>query len=198
MLCPQAQPAWSWIGQKFAAYVAAGNATEFNFTAAQEEVEVVLGAGPPEQDPATTEDCLFLDVVVPKSIYENACPEQGAPVVVWYLLRPLCLQQLTQRRIFGGGFTAGSKDRFDPSQLIKASQDEVIFVAMNHRIGALGFLSGSTMQESGGQPNAGLLDQRLAIDWVADNIHLFGGDPNQITLMGQSSGGKLIFSVASC
>jgi carboxylesterase type B len=98
--------------------------------------------------------------------------------------------QLTGCRIYGGGFTAGWKDRFDPTQLIKASGDEIVFVAMNYRVGAFGFLAGPAMQEAGGSPNAGLLDQRLAIDWVADNIQLFGGDPEQITVMGQSAGGE--------
>lgn len=84
----------------------------------------------------------------------------------------------------------------DPSGLIKASQAHesqgIIFVAMNYRLGALGWLSGPTMQGSGGTPNAALLDQRLAIDWVRTNVHLFGGDPNKITIMGNSAGGKCI------
>jgi len=63
-------------------------------------------------------------------------------------------------------------------------------VALNYRLGALGWLSGPTLQGSGGVSNAGFYDQRLAIDWVATYIHLFGGDPHQITIIGESAGGK--------
>lgn len=65
---------------------------------------------------------------------------------------------------------------------------------MNYRLGALGWLAGPTLQQSGGVSNAGLYDQRLAIEWVAKYIHLFGGDPNQITLLGESAGGKFDIS----
>ena len=61
---------------------------------------------------------------------------------------------------------------------------------MNYRLGALGWLSGPTLQAEGGVSNAALYDQMLAIEWVAKYIHLFGGDPNQITLIGESAGGK--------
>lgn len=98
-------------------------------------------------------------------------------------------------RIYGGGYTLGAKDQFgNANHLIQASQadgsDGIIFVAMNYRIGALGWLSGYSLQAAGGVSNAGLYDQRLAIEWVAKNIHLFGGDPNRITLIGESAGGK--------
>lgn len=66
---------------------------------------------------------------------------------------------------------------------------------MNYRLGAFGFLAGPTLQAEGGVSNAGLYDQRLALEWVQDNIHLFGGDPNQVTVMGESAGGKFKFSV---
>ena len=84
----------------------------------------------------------------------------------------------------------------NPSGLIKASQaddDEgFIFVAINYRLGAMGWSAGTLLQSEGGVPNAGLYDQRLAIEWVRDNIHLFGGDPDRITLIGESSGGGSI------
>ena len=99
-------------------------------------------------------------------------------------------------RIYGGGYTGGSKlTSGNPSGLIKASQKTggqgIIFVAMNYRLGALGFLAGPTLQGSGGVSNAAFYDQRLAIEWVKDKIHLFGGDPNRVTIMGESAGGKL-------
>lgn len=88
----------------------------------------------------------------------------------------------------------GNKNQYgSPNHLIQASQadgsDGIIFVAMNYRLGALGFLAGPSLQDAGGVSNAALYDQRLAIEWVAENIHLFGGDPNRITLIGESAGG---------
>lgn len=86
----------------------------------------------------------------------------------------------------------GEKTFYDPTGLIDASRgdgsDGIIFVAMNYRLGAFGWLSGPSLQ-SNGTANAGLYDQRLAIEWVRDNIQLFGGDPQRITLMGESAGG---------
>lgn len=63
---------------------------------------------------------------------------------------------------------------------------------MNYRLGALGWLAGPSFQQQGGTSNAALYDQRLAIEWVKQYIHLFGGDPEQITLLGQSAGGGSI------
>jgi carboxylesterase type B len=99
-------------------------------------------------------------------------------------------------RIYGGGYTGGNKQsQGNPSGLIKASQKAggqgIIFVAMNYRLGALGFMAGPSLQAAGGVSNAAFYDQRLAIEWVAKNIHLFGGDPKKITIMGESAGGKL-------
>lgn len=90
----------------------------------------------------------------------------------------------------------GQKQTGDPSGLIAASQaaggDGIIFVAPNYRLGAMGWLGGPTLVKEGGVPNAGLYDQRLAIEWVAKYIHLFGGNPNMITLIGESAGGGSI------
>lgn len=65
-------------------------------------------------------------------------------------------------------------------------------MAINYRLGAMGWLGGPTFQASGGVANAGLYDQRLAIEWVVKNVHLFGGDPKKITLLGESAGGGSI------
>ena len=62
---------------------------------------------------------------------------------------------------------------------------------MNYRLGAFGFLAGETIT-SDGVANAGLLDQRFALEWVQHNIHLFGGDPSRVTVMGESAGGGSI------
>ncbi len=138
----------------------------------------------PPQDPRTTEDCLFLDVVVPETIFKgaskNANDTSGAPVLVW---------------IYGGGYTFGEKSAYSAAGLIHAAQlnntEGIIFVSLNYRLGAFGWLSGPTFQQDG-TANAGLYDQRLALQWVQDNIHLFGGDPNRVTVIGESAGGGSI------
>ena len=108
----------------------------------------------------------------------------GAPVLVW---------------IYGGGYTAGEKQGFgiyNPSGLLKSSQasgsDGVVYVALNYRLGAFGWISGPSLQ-SDGTANAALYDQRLALQWVQKNIHRFGGDPSRVTVFGESAGGGSIF-----
>jgi carboxylesterase type B len=105
-------------------------------------------------------------------------PSNAAPVVVW---------------IYGGGFVAGDKmTGSDPSGFMARSQEDgtgpFIFVAMNYRLGLFGWLAGSSEIDT----NVGLLDQRLAFQWVQENIHLFGGDPNRVTVMGESAGASSI------
>ena len=79
--------------------------------------------------------------------------------------------------------------------MIQASQVNdtlgLIFVSLNYRLGAFGWLAGPSLQ-SDGTANAGLYDQRLALQWVQDNIHTFGGDPNRVTVIGESAGGGSI------
>ncbi|KAH0842510.1 hypothetical protein AYO21_06686 [Fonsecaea monophora] len=188
-ICPQAIPGWYPISSEFVQYLIAGNATSFNYTQAEEQLQIALqNAKPTPPDPRMSEDCLFLDVIVPKKVFDGSKSRvrrrqnAGAAVVVW---------------IYGGGYTLGSKEGSgNPSGLIKASQanggEGVIFVAMNYRLGAMGWLAGPTLQAAGGVSNAGLYDQRLALEWVQNNIHLFGGDPNRVTVMGESAGGGSI------
>ncbi len=122
------------------------------------------------------EDSLFLDVYVPGAAVRS--PSMKLPVVAF---------------IYGGAYLFGSKDGFealefyDGSGMINESGGNLIYVAMNYRVGAFGFLAGSTM-ESEGLPNAGLWDQRAALQWIQDYIHLLGGDPTQVTAMGESAG----------
>lgn len=190
-ICPQAAPAWSPIGGQFVNAFAQGNASSFDYAAAVAQLQAAAAQAPPYMpSPQETEDCLFLDVIVPKSIFDNRNnrykrhDKAGAPVLLW---------------IYGGGYTFGSKQQggfYNPSGLINASLANggqgVVYVAINYRLGALGWLSGPTMQSQGGVANAALYDQRLAIKWVKDNIRQFGGDPNQITLIGESAGGGSI------
>ncbi|KIH88214.1 hypothetical protein SPBR_06820 [Sporothrix brasiliensis 5110] len=124
------------------------------------------------------EDCLFLDVSVPGKALRSPSTSK-LPVVVW---------------LYGGAYVFGSKDSalpgfpfYDGSGLINQSGGEIIFVAMNYRLGAYGFLAGTTMEREA-LPNAGLWDQRAAFQWVHDHISLLGGDPTQVIAMGESAG----------
>ncbi|KAI6173497.1 Carboxylic ester hydrolase [Aphelenchoides besseyi] len=116
----------------------------------------------------TSEDCLYLNVYIPG----NVQPDRKLAVMVW---------------IYGGGFWSGCStlDVYDAS--ILAAEEEVIVVAMNYRVSLFGFLYLGTEQAPG---NMGLHDQLLdtALKWVHANIDVFGGDPNRITLFGESAG----------
>ena len=95
-----------------------------------------------------------------------------------------------------GSFWWGSnmEPTFQPDGLIRQSVEgghPVIHVAMNYRLGFFGFAQSDSLRDEGSE-NAGLRDQRLAIEWVRDNIAAFGGDPDNITIFGQSSGGLAI------
>ena len=155
----------------------------FNFTEVVAELTAEAASAPPTPvTPGTSEDCLFLDVFAPKSIFDNAGRGDGSAVLVW---------------IYGGGYTGGSKaGSGNPSGLIARSMDAggegLIFVQLNYRLGALGWLAGPTLQGSGGVSNAALYDQRLALEWVQQHISKFGGDPNRVTIMGESAGGGSI------
>ncbi|KAJ9276844.1 hypothetical protein DTO280E4_5198 [Paecilomyces variotii] len=174
-VCPQAMPLWATeIAPNFVETQLLGlpYSGPYNINSSS----YPTGA----QDPRTTEDCLFLDVVVPQVVFDrsrNSCGFAGVPVLVW---------------LYGGGFTTGDKSQYDPSGLIHRSmeggKDGIVYVALNYRLGAFGFLGGYSIGKDG-TSNAGLLDQRLAIEWVHKYIHLFGGDPEKITIMGESAGG---------
>ncbi|KZL79689.1 carboxylesterase family protein (secreted protein) [Colletotrichum incanum] len=138
-----------------------------------------------EPDLIVTEDCLTLDVVVPETIWEKVhdASETGdrdaAPVLVW---------------LYGGGYVLGDKNSAgNPAGLIAEAQkdgsDGVIYVAINYRVGFFGFASGPDYEEQGGVSNLGLRDQRFALEWIQKNIHLFGGNPHNVTVMGESAGG---------
>ena len=107
-------------------------------------------------------------------------PLQGSgpwPVMVW---------------IHGGGFSAGasSQSLYDGAAL--ARDNGVMVVSINYRLGILGFADWSAWPELGGVTNAGLRDQILALEWVRDHIADFGGNPEAVTLFGESAGGMSI------
>ena len=136
-----------------------------------------LSGGFPLSGFAPAEDCLFLNVDTPAT-------GSNLPVMVW---------------VHGGGFTIGeglqteggtSGDRI-------ARSSDVVVVSMNYRLGQLGFLAHPALSAEdgdGASGNYGLLDQKAALEWVRDNIEAFGGDPNNVTMFGESAGA---FSVCS-
>lgn len=115
-----------------------------------------------------SEDCLYLSVVVPKPRPTNV------PVVVW---------------VYGGGFYSGTSTLDVYDYRIFADDQNVIVVAPHYRIANLGFMYLGTPDVPG---NTGLFDQLLAFHWIHDNIAYFGGNPNNITLMGESAGAASI------
>ena len=75
--------------------------------------------------------------------------------------------------------------------------EDVIFVAINYRLGAFGYLDSPQVQEDG-DTNIANLDQRAALNWIQDNIHLFGGDRHRVTAMGESGGaGSIILQMVA-
>ncbi len=105
------------------------------------------------------EDCLNLNV------WTTDLGEACLPVMVW---------------LYGGGFVNGSNILYDGERF---ARDGVVFVAPNYRLGAEGFLC-----LDDGIANVGLLDQIAALEWVRDNIAAFGGDPDDVTVFGESAG----------
>jgi len=111
-----------------------------------------------------SEDCLYLNVVIPKPHPKNAA------VIIW---------------IYGGGFWSGTTtlDLYDLRTMV--AEENIIMVGIQYRVASLAFLFFDTEDVPG---NAGMYDQVMAIKWVKDNIAQFGGNPDNITLMGESAG----------
>ena len=139
----------------------------------------------PEVPEPTSEDCLFLDIYVPRSAWESQSMP-NTPVVVW---------------IYGGAYAFGSKNTaptpfYNATGLIQTGSQSpfggnFIFVTGNYRLGAFGWLAGSTM-ESKALPNAGLYDQKLVLEWVQNYIHLVGGNSSDVSAWGESAGASSI------
>lgn len=110
------------------------------------------------------EDCLTLDVWAPRS------KQKDLPVFVWY---------------FGGGFVQGGTNSlyFNPQSWIERTQEHIV-VAVNSRSNIFGFPNFDGLEEQ----NLGLMDQRMGLEWIRDNIGNFGGSPSKIVAWGQSSG----------
>jgi para-nitrobenzyl esterase len=124
-------------------------------------------------DVPESEDCLVLNVITPE-----ASAARRRPVMVW---------------LHGGAFAMGSS--LDPMTdgSVLATTGDVVFVSLNHRLNALGFLYlGAFHDDFGDSGNAGMLDIVLALEWVRDNIEVFGGDPGNVTIFGESGGGAKV------
>ncbi|KAH7932051.1 hypothetical protein HPB52_024950 [Rhipicephalus sanguineus] len=119
------------------------------------------------QGVTNTEDCLYLNVWVPENA-SNA--DSSRPVLVW---------------IHGGGFSYGSANQALYSAVVLTALTDVLVVSINYRLGILGFLNAYSPEAPG---NVGLLDQVMALKWVKRNIEFFGGDPQRVTIFGQSAG----------
>ncbi|KAI8784827.1 acylcarnitine hydrolase [Biomphalaria glabrata] len=118
------------------------------------------------QSETASEDCLFLNV------YTKDPASKMKKVLVW---------------IHGGAFLVGSSFLYNPGSIV--TSEDIIVVTVNYRLGILGFLSTEDDTSPG---NYGLWDQILAIKWVKRNIAAFGGDPNDITIAGESAGGASV------
>lgn len=129
----------------------------------------------------TNENCLTLNVWSPQTDNKKR-PTEGRPVMVW---------------LHGGGFTAGSSvelPSYDGENLTR--KGDVVIVTVNHRLNILGFLDLSAYGDKyKGSANAGLMDLVASLQWVKANIAQFGGDPNNVTIFGQSGGGGKVTSL---
>jgi carboxylesterase type B len=84
--------------------------------------------------------------------------------------------------IHGSGYVTGNAANAGGPTFVRNSNESIIFVSVQYRLGAYGFLSSNDVVKDGA-PNAGLLDQRAAINWVHRNIRAFGGDPNKVSMI---------------
>ncbi|KAH8116209.1 Carboxylesterase [Phellopilus nigrolimitatus] len=116
-----------------------------------------------------SEDCLKLNIWKPSDAKEG----DKLPVIFY---------------IHGGGNTYGTPQGFPLYDWVNQSSPKVVGVSVGYRLGLLGFLAGAAVQADGAA-NAGLLDQRAALDWVQRHIARFGGDPSAVTIDGESAGG---------
>jgi para-nitrobenzyl esterase len=128
-----------------------------------------------------SEDCLFLNVYTPSHV----TPRSRLPVFIW---------------IHGGALVNGAGSDYDPSVMV--ADNNIIVVTINYRLGSLGFLAASVLeatapnafQNVGDAGNYGFMDQQFAMAWVQRNIAAFGGDPDAVTIGGESAGGLSVSS----
>jgi para-nitrobenzyl esterase len=127
-----------------------------------------------------SEDCLRLNVFTP-AVNDG----KKRPVIVW---------------LHGGGFVNGNgieQDGYNGENLTR--RGDIVFVSVNHRLGPLGFtnLAGAAGEKFTASGNLGMLDLVASLEWVRDNITNFGGDPDNVTIIGQSGGGAKVTTLTA-
>ncbi len=130
--------------------------------------------------PSINEDCLFLNIFTPNDNGEGSQIFHSYPVMVW---------------IHGGALTVGESDDYLPTKLVQRA--DLIVVTINYRLGAFGFLAHPALTAESPDHisgNYGIMDQQFALRWVQRNIAAFGGDPQNVTIFGESAGGLSVFS----
>ncbi len=158
------RPAQSWEDVREAVDFAERCAQMTNSFDADEGLELGLIVG--------SEDCLALNIFAPPD-----APNSSLPVMVW---------------IHGGGNVWGKSSDYDGSRLAK--NENVIIVTVQYRLGPLGWFAHQALRESADDPrdaaaSFALLDLVASLEWVKENISVFGGDPDNITIFGESAGG---------
>jgi para-nitrobenzyl esterase len=140
-----------------------------------------LASADPAGLASNNEDCLYLNVWSPTR--SGSPPASSNPVIVW---------------IHGGGFVEGygAARQYDATRLAVAAN--AVVVTVNYRVGALGFLAASALDDADARHvsgNYGLLDLQAALRWVAQDIRQFGGDPGNVTVMGESAGANSVLGL---
>ncbi|XP_062374187.1 crystal protein [Sardina pilchardus] len=131
-----------------------------------------------EECPAkVSEDCLYLNIFVPRSVDFTAPLRSPMPVMVW---------------VHGGDFIAGtaSKPLYDGRFISNFTHTVVVSVA--YRLGAFGFLVSGKDSKTSAVGNYGILDQQAGLLWIQQNIAVFGGDPTKVTIFGESAGAQSV------
>ena len=131
-----------------------------------------------------SEDCLYLNIYSPALSKDQISKDNiNLPVMVW---------------IHGGGNTTGMPSEYNPEIFVKS--ENIIFVSIAYRLGIFGWLSHPELRNQEGidsSSNFGLLDQIMALKWIKENIQFFGGNPNNITIFGESAGGQNVIALYS-
>lgn len=166
---PARHPGWTGTLEAHAFGAAAPQPTPGAGTPAMRAVMALFypGTGSPVEGRAMSEDCLTLNVWAPRE------PDPRAPVMVW---------------LHGGGFATGTgAERWFHGDRLAARG--VVVVTINHRLGLLGYLPPGLLPDAELSGVAGMLDIVMALRWVRENVASMGGDPDNVTVFGQSGGG---------